>query len=100
MLTLNCLNGYFHLPYYDALAEELIKAEGKGAVATLSPSGLSLNAPAHLFHKALLEELLSGKHAHLGDAILAAQARYAEAGSFLELLSIFHLFGDPAMRIQ
>jgi hypothetical protein len=100
VLTINCLNGFFHYPYFDALAEELVKAEGKGAVAALSPSGLSLNTPAHRFHKALLEELLSGKHAHLGDAILAAQARYAEEGSFLELLSIFHLFGDPAMRIQ
>jgi hypothetical protein len=100
VLTINCFNGYFHYPYFDAFAEELVKAEGKGAVAALSPSGLSLNNPAHRFHKALLEELLSGKHAYLGDAILAAQARYAEAGSFLELLGIFHLFGDPAMRIQ
>jgi hypothetical protein len=97
VLTINCFNGYFHYPYFDAFAEELVKVEGRGAVAALSPSGLSLNDPAHRFHKALLEELLSGKHARLGDAILAAQARYADAGSFLELLSIFHLFGDPAM---
>jgi len=47
VLTMNCLNGYFHLPYFDALAEELLKAEDKGAIAVLSPSGLSLNAPAH-----------------------------------------------------
>ena len=100
VLTINCFNGYFHYPYFDAFAEELVKVEGKGAVAALSPSGLSLNAPAHRFHKALLKELLSGKHESLGDAILAAQARYAERGSFLELLGIFHLFGDPAMRIQ
>jgi hypothetical protein len=100
VLTINCLNGFFHYPYFDALAEELVKAEGKGAVASLSPSGLSLNTPAHRFHKALLEELLSGKHQHIGDAILAAQARYAEKGSFLELLSIFHLFGDPAMSVR
>ena len=81
-------------------AEELLKAESKGAVAALSPSGLSFNTQAHRFHKAILKELLSGNHTHLGDAILAAQARYAEEGSFLELLGIFHLFGDPAMKIQ
>jgi hypothetical protein len=100
VLTINCFNGYFNYPYFDAFAEELVKVEGKGAVAALSPSGLSLNAPAHRFHEALLEELLSGSHESLGDAILAAQGRYAERGSFLELLSIFHLFGDPAMKIR
>jgi hypothetical protein len=61
---------------------------------------LGRRLPARGFQRALLEELLSGKHAHLGDAILAAQESYAEAGSFLELLSIFHLFGDPAMKLR
>ena len=100
VLTWNCLNGYFHFPYFNALSEELLKAEGKGAIATFSPSGLSLNEPAHLFHKALVNELLSGKHARLGDAVLAAQAAYAETGAFAELLSIYHLLGDPALKLQ
>jgi len=39
VLTMNCLNGYFHYPYYDSLAEELVKADGKGAIAVFSPSG-------------------------------------------------------------
>ncbi len=55
VLTMNCLNGYFHFPYFNSLAEELVKAEGKGAIAAIAPSGLSLNDPAHRFHKALLE---------------------------------------------
>jgi len=100
VLTLNCLNGYFHFPYFNSLAEELLKAEGKGAIATFSPSGLSLDEPAHVFHKALLGELLSGTHARLGDAVLAAQAAYAETGAFPELLSIYHLLGDPALAIR
>jgi hypothetical protein len=100
VLTLNCLNGYFHFPYFDSLAEELVKAEGKGAIAAVSPSGLSLNDAAHSFHKALLDELLSGDHARLGDALAAAQATYAAEGAFPELLSIYHLFGDPALPIH
>jgi hypothetical protein len=100
VLTLNCLNGYFHFPYFNSLAEELIKTESKGAIAAFSPSGLSLNTPAHLFHKLLLAELLSGRHARLGDAVLAAQAAYAASGAFPELLSIYHLLGDPALRLQ
>jgi hypothetical protein len=100
VLTLNCLNGYFVFPHFNSLSEELIKAEGKGAIATFSPSGLSLDAPAHLFHKAVLEELVSGGHQRLGDAVLAAQQAYAYSGAFSELLSIYHLFGDPAMELR
>jgi hypothetical protein len=100
VLTMNCYNGFFHHPSYDSLSEELVKVQGRGAIATFSPSGFSLNTPAHWFHRALLEELLSGRHRFLGDAILAAQAAYAETGALPELLSIFHLFGDPAMKLR
>jgi len=100
VMTMNCLNGYFHFPYFDALGEALVKAEGKGAIAAFSPSGLSLNAPAHLYHQALMEELTSGRHARLGDAVLAAQRTYAESGAFPELLAIYHLLGDPALKLQ
>jgi hypothetical protein len=100
VLTMNCLNGYFHFPYFSALAEELLKVEGKGAIAAFSPSGLSLNDAAHVFHRILLEELLHGNHSRLGDAVLAAQAAYAETGAFPEMLVIYHLFGDPALRLR
>jgi len=100
VLTLNCLNGYWHFPYFNALAEELLKADGKGAIAAFSPSGLSLNQPAHLYHQALLREIFQGGHARLGDAVLAAQTAYAGSGAFPELLSIYHLLGDPALRLR
>jgi len=77
-----------------------VKAEGKGAIAAFSPSGLSLDRPAHLFHQALLRELLSGRHPRLGDAVLAAQSAYASSGAFPELLRIYHLLGDPATTIR
>ena len=97
---MNCLNGYFHFPYFDSLAEALLKPQNKGVIAAFSPSGLSLNAPAHRYHKALLQELLNGGHTRLGDAVLAAQQSYADTGAFPELLSIYNLFGDPALRVK
>jgi hypothetical protein len=100
LVTLNCLNGYFHFPYFDSLAEALVKAEGKGAIAAFSPSGLSLDAPAHRFHEALLRALLRTGHRRLGDAVLAAQEEYASSGAFPELLSIYQLLGDPALRLR
>jgi len=100
LLTMNCLNGYFHFPYFDSLAETFVKAEGKGAVAAFSPSGLSLNEPAHRFHQALLDAVFNQGHQRLGDAVLAAQEEYAESGAFPELLSIYHLLGDPGLTLR
>jgi CSLREA domain-containing protein len=100
VMTLSCLNGYFHFPYFDALGEALVKAEGKGAIAAVSPSGLSLDGPAHLYHQALMNELTSARHRRLGDAILAAQRTYAANGAFPELLTIYQLFGDPALVLR
>jgi hypothetical protein len=97
---MNCLNGFFDFPYFDTLSEELLKADGRGAIAAFSPSGLSMDTPAHVYHEALLTELLSGRHMRLGDAILAAQSDYAATGALTELLSVYHLFGDPALRLR
>jgi hypothetical protein len=46
LMTMNCLNGFFHFPPLDSLAEAFVKAEGKGAIAAFSPSGLSMNEAA------------------------------------------------------
>jgi hypothetical protein len=100
VLTMNCLNGFFHFPPLNSLSEELLKAEGRGAVAALSPSGLSVNEAAHVYHKAVLEEIVSGRHERIGDALLAAQERYAQSGALPELLSVYHLLGDPALPIR
>jgi hypothetical protein len=100
LLTLNCLNGYFVAPNFDALSEAFLKAEGRGVIAAFSPSGLSLDAPAHTYHRALAAEIASGHHQRLGDAVLAAQKTYAQTGVMPELLSIFQLLGDPTMRMR
>ena len=96
LLTMNCLNGYFHFPFFDSLAETLLKAEGRGAIAAISPSGLSLHRDAKILHRAILRELLSGRHERLGDAWLQA---LSEAPSS-DLVTIYHLFGDPALRLR
>jgi hypothetical protein len=100
LVTMNCLNGYFVAPAFDSLSESLLKAEGGGAIASFSPSGLSLEGPAHQYHRALMAELTGGQHQRLGDAILAAQKAYAQTGLMPELVSVYHLLGDPATRIR
>ena len=100
LVTMNCLNGYFVAPAFESLSESLLKAEGRGAIAAFPPSGLSLDGPAHQYHRALMAALTSGRHARLGDAILAAQKTYADSGLMPELLGVYHLLGDPATRIR
>jgi len=100
LMAFNCLNGYFVAPSYDSLAESLLKLEGRGAIASFASSGLSLDGPAHQYHLALTAELTSGQHQRLGDAVLAAQKTYAQTGLMPELLSVYHLLGDPAMRLK
>jgi len=100
LLTMNCLNGYFLAPTFNSLSEAFLKAEGRGVIAGFSPSGLSLDGPAHLYDRAVVGELTSGRHERLGDVILAAQKAYAETGAMPELLSIYHLLGDPGMSIK
>jgi len=100
VLTMNCLNGYFVAPNFDSLGEALVKVEGRGAVAAFSPSGLSLDGPAHQYHRAVMAEITRGTHERLGDAILAAQRSYAQTGLMPELLSVYQLLGDPATKVR
>jgi hypothetical protein len=100
LFTLNCLNGYFLAASYDSLGEALVKATGRGAIASVSPSGLSLDGPAHVLHRALMAEVTSGRHQRLGDAFLAAQQSYARSGEMPELLGVYNLLGDPALSVR
>ena len=47
-----------------------------------------------------MAELTGGAHERLGDALLAAQKAYAQAGVMPELLAVYHLLGDPATPIR
>ena len=64
---MTCSNGYFISPWGNAIAERLTLAPDRGAIAAFSPSGLSLDEAAHLYHRALVTELEQGTHQRLGD---------------------------------
>ncbi len=100
VLAMNCLNAFFHTPWTDSLAEKLVKAQEKGAIAAFSSSGMSLNQAAKVYHKAFLDQILNSDDARLGDALLAAQAAYADSEADPEMLAIYHLLGDPALKIR
>lgn len=99
LVTPTCLNGYWCDVSASCLAEAMTRAAGKGSVAAISPSGLSLNSPARQLAGFLFEELLTeGRPA--GAALTQAKARLAGLTPWLYMLDIFTLFGDPALELK
>ena len=47
-----------------------------------------------------MAEIVGGEHERLGDAVLRAQAAYADTGIMPELLAVYHLFADPGLRLR
>ena len=99
LVTPTCLNGYWCDVSGSCLAEAMTRAVGKGSVAAISPSGLSLNSPARQLAGFLFEELLTEKQP-TGTALTRAKARLAGLTPWLYMLDIYTLFGDPALELK
>jgi len=111
VVGMSCLTGFFAYAeaYYDlysievqSLAEKLLRAAGKGAVAVLMPTGQTTTDGQHIFNTALYEAIFSEDTRELGAAIAAAkQELLANGDGYFEQISrTFLLFGDPAMQLK
>jgi hypothetical protein len=91
-----CLSGFFFSPYTEGMAEELLRAEGKGAIATISAILKVTSVPnAELNYKVydlLLDDSLSFS---VGEALLTAKILRHLDDNDRE----YALFGDPVMRL-
>jgi hypothetical protein len=94
VVTMTCLNGFFHDPHEQSLAEALLEAKG-GAVAVWASSGLTESADQAPIDEALLPLLFSGTTT-LGDATRAATA----ATPNLDVRRTWMLFGDPSAHLR
>jgi len=94
VVTMTCLNGFFHDPHQESLAEALLEGKG-GAVAVWASSGLTESTDQSPMDEALLQLLFSGT-ATLGDATRAAKA----AASDLDVRRTWMLFGDPSAHLR
>jgi subtilisin-like proprotein convertase family protein len=94
-VSMTCLNGYFHEPALDSLAEAMVKAPRGGAVAAWASSGMNGPAEQLVINQALYR-LLFGSGANLGDATLRAKA----ATTSRDIRRTWILLGDPATRLR
>ncbi|MGD9079870.1 MAG: C25 family cysteine peptidase, partial [Desulfobacterales bacterium] len=106
-ISMSCLTGYFG--YLDAalgpqpsLAEQLLLATDKGAVAAFMPTGMTTTAGQHILNNAIFEALFANDMRQLGPAIAAAkQTLLANGDAYFEQISAtFLLFGDPAQTLK
>ncbi len=106
VLSMTCLDGYFTNPSppgsdYSSLAESLVKAPDKGAIASWSPSGLGLSSGHDFLDRGLFDAIFNHQISQLGPAIIQAKLNlYVNTTGYRDLIDTYTLFGDPATSLN
>jgi hypothetical protein len=101
---MTCYDGYYHYPDLpaagnDALAEVVTRADGRGAVASWSPTGLGVSTGHDYLDRGFFEARFADGRRTLGEATMAGKLKLWTSASSLDLLDTYLLFGDPALRL-
>jgi hypothetical protein len=100
MLMLNCLNGFFAMPGGYCLAEAVVGAQGRGAIAALASSGLGYEWEHDLLAGEFFNLFFAGGNQTIGDICTQAKVAAYKQGATMDLVRTFTLIGDPATRIK
>jgi uncharacterized protein (AIM24 family) len=97
IITMTCLNGFFHDPFpTESLAESLLKAEEGGAIAVWASSGLTEPEGQSVMNKELILLLFDGGSRTLGEATMKAKTATKDR----DVRRTWILFGDPTTRLR
>jgi hypothetical protein len=99
-VTMTCLNGYFHDPGVDSLAEALMKSRG-GAVAVWASTGMTapdgqMPIDRQVFDQIFRTSNVKGQPPTLGEATLRAKRGAGD----IDVRRTYILFGDPTTRLR
>jgi hypothetical protein len=100
LTTFTCLNGFFHHPDVDALAETLLWTRGGGIVAAVAPSGRTYSSQQMPLSNAFYNQLLSSEAPTVGHALLQAKLTIARDPSLRNVVHTVNLLGDPALGFR
>ena len=111
MLPMTCFDGAFHQEKLvrddgvvlfpgTVLAEGTVRIDGRGAVASWSATGLGIALGHDYLNKGFLQAVLFDGVRELGAAADAGKAQLFASGLHEDLLETYHLFGDPALRLN
>lgn len=106
ILAMACMEGHFILPSpsgsdLSCVGESLVRAGGRGAVASWSPTSFGLSDGQHYLHEGFYDAVFwHGVH-ELGAATFLGRLNlYQNAGGdHRELIDTYIVFGDPALRL-
>ncbi|HET9531642.1 MAG TPA: C25 family cysteine peptidase, partial [Blastocatellia bacterium] len=94
-LMMTCLNGLFHNPTGDSLAEALIKSNG-GAVAVWASSALTGPREQAAMNREAMRQVFGAGATTIGEVTRSAKAVISDRN----IRRTWILFGDPATRIR
>lgn len=106
ILPMTCGEGYFVWPSpsgknYSALGESIVRINGRGAIASWSPTGFGLGSGHALLDDSLFNNLFNNLQTQIGYLTTNAKYElYANSSSYYDLIETYLLFGDPALRLQ
>ena len=100
-VTMTCLNGYFHDPALESLAQALTDAEGGGAVAVWAPSGMTEAGGQAIMNQELFRWLFTESDLDWCTADLG-RGRNARQGAVTDddIRRTWILLGDPTMKLR
>jgi hypothetical protein len=96
IVSMTCLNGFFHDVYTESLAEALLKAEQGGAVAVWASSALTEPGQQAVMDRELMRLLFNGGSLTLGEAANKAKTTITDP----DIRRTWILFGDPTTRLR
>ncbi|HYR27703.1 MAG TPA: C25 family cysteine peptidase, partial [Thermoanaerobaculia bacterium] len=94
VMSMNCLNGFFHDLYSDSLGEALIRNPQGGAIGAWVGSALTSPSQQTIMNGVAMQNLMAGDR--IGDAILKAKAAITDN----DVRRTFILLGDPTMKLK
>ena len=96
--ALTCTTGSDVMPGTRSLAGALVLNPQGGAIASLAPTGLSLNEDAHFLGSAFIDNLYGG-YSTVGDSL--AEAKGQTVGYISDFMApMYSIIGDPGVRVH
>ncbi len=96
-IAATCDFGKWDNPYSQSFAEELINADGRGAIATFTSCRNAYPDPSVSLNRNFYDQLFSStRQVRLGDAVMAAKN---SRGNYIND-QIYHLLGDPTLTLN
>jgi hypothetical protein len=106
IISMTCQEGYFIWPKppnndYSSLAESVVRLAGGGAIASFSPTGLSISSGHDFLDRGLFQAIFVDRQKRAGVATTQAKIYLAAHASTQQyLVETYLLFGDPALQLQ